>query len=241
MRRLRRMIVAAALIFPLVGGVGSFATPSGTSGRYLVAQSGVTLVVAPRVISDWSQRMAIFGSVASGRANEKVAVQFKACGLYPSQFRDAFETTTNAGGGFSFSEIGPFSLKVSGVYRALSGDAVSAEVPVQQRPYVNLRALANGRLQAGVSATVPFWRKQVVLQSFERRRGAWITVRQLVLTKQQGGAPGAAPPFQTVSTVFVETEPFRAALPRGTTIRVVFPLAQARPCYLAGVSKSLRT
>jgi hypothetical protein len=209
--------------------------------RLVISPGAITLVVQPRVISDWGQRMSIFGSSSSGRANEKVTIQFKACGLTPPQFRDVFETTTRSGGGFSLGEIGPFNLKVSGTYRAISGDSISAEVPVQQRAYVVLRAVRGGRFQAGVSGTLPFWRRQVVLQRYEPRRGIWVSVRRLVLTEQRGGAPGSAPPFQGVSTVFVETEPFRPAVPRRTMLRAVFPLAQARPCYLAGVSKSLRT
>jgi hypothetical protein len=212
--------------------------------RLVVAPGGVTLVVQPRIIRNTSERLTIFGSVASGKADQKVTIQFRACGLQPAQFRDVFETTTRAGGGFSLAELRPFNLGVSGVFRALSGDSVSAGVPVQQRASVGLRALGGGRFQAWVSGVLPFWRRHVLLQRFERARGIWITVRRVVLSEQLGGSSGPAPSFgRTViaASIAVTTEPFRPAVPKGTTIRVVFPLAQARPCYLAGYSQLRRT
>jgi hypothetical protein len=188
--------------------------------RLVVAPSGISLVVLPTIISDTGQRMTIYGSVSSGKAGEMVTVQFKACGLYPIQFRDALETTTTAGGGYSFAQLRPFNLGVSGVFRAVSGDDVSAEVRVQQRASVNLRPRPGGRFEVWVWGKVSFWRRYALLQRFDRSRGVWITVRRLILTEGLG-----------------QTLPFRPAVPKGTQIRAVFPLSQARPCYLAGYSK----
>jgi hypothetical protein len=36
--------------------------------------------------------MTILGSASPARADERVTIQFKACGLNPSQFRDAYES-----------------------------------------------------------------------------------------------------------------------------------------------------
>lgn len=241
MRRLHRMIVAGALVLPVVSGSASLATPSGTAGRQHVATpGGVTLVVRPTTVSSLQQRMTIFGSVDSGRANEEVVVQFKACGLYPLEFRDAFETTTGPGGAFSFEELRPVNRGISGVFRAVAGRAVSAPVPVQQRASVYLRVLRDGRYQATVAAALPFWRRHVVLQRYDRRLGVWATVRKLVLTEQPGGPQGPAPPFAAVVWLNTRTEPFRPRLPRGTQFRAVFPPSQAKPCYLAGVSEVRR-
>jgi hypothetical protein len=209
--------------------------------RLVVAPSAVTLVVQPTVFRSTGERMTIFGSVSSGEAGKKVTIQFKACGLYPPQFRDVFETTTDSGGGYSLAgSDSPFNRGVGGVFRAVSGDSVSAEVRVQQRPFVRLRPLRRGRFEVGVSGTVPFWRKYVVLERFDRRRGVWVKGRRLVLT-EQGGGGGSAPPFQSVPSVNTASEPFRPMLPKGTTFRVVLPLSQARPCYLAGYSDIRQT
>jgi hypothetical protein len=189
--------------------------------RLVVAPSGVTLTVLPTLFTNSSQRMTVYGSVSSGKAGEKVTVQFKACGLYPIQFRDALETTTTAGGGYSFAELQPFNLGVSGAFRALSGNAVSEEVPVRQRASVYLYRHPTGKsYRVSVWGKVSFWRRYVLLQRFERRRGVWITVRRLVLTEDLGG-----------------TLPFRPGVSKGTRIRVTLPLSQARPCYLGASSQ----
>jgi hypothetical protein len=220
-----------------LGGPASAATLAAVDEqlqRLIVAPGGITLVVLPTIIANSSQRLTIYGSVSSGKADQKVAIQFKACGLYPAQFRDAFETTTQQGGGYSLGQR--FNLGVSGVFRAVSGDSVSADVRVQQRASVYLRPTRGGRYTVSVWGTLPFWRRYVLLQRFDRRRGVWITGRRLVLT-DQGGGSGPAPPFQSVVMVGTSTEPFRPVVPKGTMIRAAFPLSQARPCYLAGYSE----
>jgi hypothetical protein len=83
-----------------------------------------------------------------------------------------------------------------------------------------------------VRALTQFWRRHVVVQRFERRLGRWRDVKKVVLT-DSGAAPGS---------MFVWTSAdFNIAVPRGTAIRVVLPLSQARPCYLAGYSNQLQT
>lgn len=208
--------------------------------RLVVGANAVTLVVQPTIVRSMSQRMLIYGSVSSGGAGKKVTIQFKACGSSPPGFRDLLETTTRAGGGFSFAELQPFTMGVSGVFRAVSGDDVSDEVSVQQLAGVFLPYPRNGRFRAGVQATVSLWRRHVLLQRLDRARGTWITMRRLVLTDQQAPLSGPGLPSTPRPTLFL-TERFRPAVKRGTMIRVVFPLSQARPCYLAGVSEVRRT
>jgi hypothetical protein len=204
--------------------------------RLVVAASGATLVVQPRVVRELNQRLTIFGSVASGRAGEKVAVQFKACGASPSQFRDMLETTTRAGGGFSFLELQPFGPGISGVFRAVSGEATSADVPITYHADVFLQYPRGGRTRVSVTGLVSLWRRHVLLQRFDRRRGVWMNVRRVTLT-EQGGGPS---PYPGVHPAIFSSEPFRPGVPRGTQIRAVMPLSQARPCYLAGVSEVRR-
>ena len=175
--------------------------------------------------------MSIFGSVSSATGGEKVTIQFRACGLNPLQFRDAYETTTNRGGGFSVEFPSPVSPKVSGVFRAVHCDSVSAEIPVQHQAPVSLRILGRGRFEAAVTGFTSFWRRYVLLQRYERARGTWVNVRRLVLTEQV---------YWPGSTATVLTTPFRPPVPRGSRIRVVFPLSQAKPCYIAGVSEERR-
>lgn len=198
---------------------------SGAAGGHIVSQSRVTLVVQPTVFTTTGERMTIFGSVDGAGAGRKVTIQFKACGLQPVMFRDAFEMTTESGGRYALDGyLRPFNLGVSGVFRAVSGDDVSAEVPVSQRAAVYMRPVGGGRFEVRVGGrTVSFWRRFVLLQRFERTRGVWVTVRRLVLTEGLGA-----------------TKPFRPGVRKGTMIRAMLPLGQARPCFLAGVSPTWR-
>jgi hypothetical protein len=75
-----------------------------------------------------------------------------------------------------------------------------------------------------VSGKVSFWRRYVLLQRFDRRRGVWITLRRLVLTEDLG-----------------RTDWFRPAVPKGSQIRVLLPASQARPCYVGGPSQIWKT
>ena len=219
-----RAVIVGAAVAGVLASMAPAASDQMTLPRSVAASSDLTLAVQPTVIRSTSDRMTIFGSVSGGEAGKKVTIQFKACGLQPIQFRDAFETTTRAGGGFSLEELRPFNLGVSGVYRAVSGGEVSAEIRVQQRVAVYMRPLSRGRFQVWVGGKVSFWRRFVLLQRFERRRGVWITMRRVVLTEDYG-----------------RTAPFRLSVPKGTQLRAIMPLSQARPCYLAGYGPIFRT
>lgn len=185
------------------------------------AIEAVSLAVRPLV-----NPTTAYGSVASGKAGEKVTVQFKQCGLYPVQFRDRAEVTTEAGGGWSVDIGAP----TNGTFRALSGGAASNEVSVLVRVDVRLAPHGSRKYQVNVVATLPFWKKRVLLQRFDRSRSAWVNVRKLVLDNTFG--PGL---------IWSTTDRFTVKLPRGTTIRAVLPLDQAKPCFLAGYSKLVRT
>jgi hypothetical protein len=229
-RRRGTVIVVGALL--LASALASSVTPTGTASPTVVetaaSPGAVRLIVHPTILRSFTERMTIQGFVSGAGASEKVTVQFKACGLKPLQFRDAYETTTSRGGSFSQEFPPPSSPGISGVFRAVSRDSVSAEVPVYHHAVVTLRLLGGGRLEASVTAKAPFWRRFVVLQ--RRARGAWVNVRRLVLTEQRSA--GSSATFSTVA--------FRPPVPRGTQIRVVFPLSQAKPCYLAGLSEARR-
>jgi hypothetical protein len=222
----RSLIAAGAAAAAILASIAAAASDQMTLPRSAAASSDITLAVQPTIVRSTSDRMTIFGSVSGGEAGKKVTIQFRACGLQPVQFRDAFETTTRAGGGFSLEELRPFNLGVSGVYRAVSGGEVSAEIRVQQRVAVYMRPLSGGRFQVWVGGKVSFWRRFVLLQRFERRRGVWITMRRLALTEGFAGGSSAR---------------FRPRVPRGTQLRAVMPLSQARPCYLAGYGPIFRT
>ena len=116
--------------------------------RVVVAPAAVTINVRPTIYGRQGP-LVVSGSVTSGKEGEKVTLQYKQCGLYPTQFRDEAEVTTHEGGGWGL-ETG---VLANGVFRALSGGDVSNEVQVQKRgrrpprprrPGISLSTWSNG-------------------------------------------------------------------------------------------------
>jgi hypothetical protein len=171
----------------------------------------------------------LYGSVATDRADELVTIQAKDCGAPNSAFRDVAAARTREGGSWSLE----FSTGITSALRAVWKENVSAQITVRQRANVRLLPLAsrNG-FTVTVTGRTQFWRKRVLFQRFDRRLGTWNLVKVVVLT-ETGGFPGYGG-----AATWAE---FRASLPKGTLVRAVFPRSQARPCYLGGVSKLVRT
>ena len=203
----------------LIAGAGAL-TVAIASGA-AAAPEQVTIEARPTV-TRWLQPMTLFGSVDSRRAEEIVTIQARPCGS-PSQFFTNVDTArTSDGGGWSTE----FRVLVNTTLRAVWNDRPSAQITVRARPGVLLRRRAARRFDVSVqgpSGGEMFWRKRVLFQRLDRRLGTWATVKQVVLTDSNGAAT------------------FRASVPRGSLVRAVLPISQARPCYLAGYSSQVRT
>jgi hypothetical protein len=196
--------------------------------RLVVSPAAITITVRPTIYSR-TQALVVSGSVTSGKADERVTLQFKQCGLFPAQFRDHAEVTTHEGGGWGL-ETGVIA---NGVFRAVSGGDVSNEVPVQKRADIRLAPAPPGRYEVQVVERMSFWRKQVLIQRFHRGQRKWLLVKKLRLVNS-GAAPGS-------SYVWSTTDEFVVDVAKGTTIRAVLPLAQAKPCHIGGYSNLLVT
>lgn len=189
--------------------------------RVVVAPAAITITVRPTIYGRQGP-LVVSGAVTSGKAEEKVTVQFRQCGLYPVQFRDHAELTTHEGGGWSL----PTGIGANGTFRALSGGDVSNEVQVQKRVDVRLSPTRSGKYEVNVVERASFWRKRVVIQKYDSRSRKWVKLRTVVL-EDQGAAPGS---------VFVWSTSAKFPLPTKATLRAVLPLDQARPCYIGGYS-----
>ena len=196
--------------------------------RLVVAPAAITITVRP-TINSRTQDLGVSGSVTSGKADEKVTLQFKQCGLYPPPVPRPLEVSTHEGGGWGV-ETGVIA---NGVFRALSGDDVSNEVAVQKRADIRLAPDPPGRYEVQVVERMSFWRKQVLIQRFHRGQRKWLLVKKLRLVNSDA-AGGSAYVWST-------TDEFKVDVARGTTIRAVLPLAQAKPCHIGGYSNLLVT
>jgi hypothetical protein len=212
---MRRRFLAVALVIAAVAGFAAAIAEA-------VASQRVSLAARPTAIR-WGQPATLFGAVDSRRADEIVTIQAKDCGL--TSYTEVAEVTTEAGGSFTTQ----FGRAITTSVRAVWKGEASAPVTIRQAPHVVLDRQARSRFSVGVNARTQFWRKRILIQ--RRRGGAWRTIRSIVLTEQEAAGQGF---------VWSSTE-FRLSVPRRTSLRAVFPLSQARPCYLAGVSNTFRT
>jgi hypothetical protein len=181
---------------------------------------------ADRTVLEASDRVRLRGAIEPGRVGEIVEVEVRDCGQ-PS-FRGVAGTTTEQGGQWSL-EYGP---GISTTIRAVWKEDESLPIRLQQRASVSVYSTPSGKLSVSVLAKTPFWRKRVLLQ--RRVGGSWKPVREIVLTEQIATTSG------TVSAVITRAR-LRSPVPRGSLVRAILPAAQARPCYLAGVSVPRRT
>ena len=188
--------------------------------RLVVAAERVTLRVQPTVIGAraGTTRVRVSGIAEGARAGEAVTIQGKTCGL--RFFRVIGGAVTEADGGW-WNYVYPSKLTT---LRAVWRDETSAEVTVRVQAFVTIRRRSARRFEVSVGG--PFWRKHITIQRFDNRLGSWSAVKSVVLTDDYGIGVRAM---------------FTLPVPKGTLIRAVFPRSLAAPCFLAGVSNSLRT
>jgi hypothetical protein len=186
--------------------------------RLVVASERVTIAARP-TIARLGEPVSIFGSVESPRTDEIVTIQAKDC--RQQFFRDFASARTREGGAWSTQTW----TNVNTTLRAVWNGHTSAEIFVRKRAGILLRQRSPKRFSVSVQnhAGAMFWRRHFLFQRFERRLGTWVIVRRVVLTESDG------------STTFT------ASVPKGSLVRAVIPLSQARPCYAAGYSPLLRT
>lgn len=204
------------------------AVAQGQLNRLVVSAAEITLVARP-TIHNRNQLVMLFGSVDSGKANEDVFIEGKECGA--TEFHEVGGAHTIAGGGWT-SQYAPY---ITTTLRAVWKGSRSATVTVRDRAWVQLQRVqrpARGfDFQVAVRAfRLQFWKRHVIVQRFDRRLGRWIDLKKAVLTDTGGMG----------DFVWSRGE-FSVVVPKGTRVRAVFPLSQARPCYIAGYSNQLTT
>jgi hypothetical protein len=199
--------------------------------RLLVAADRVTIFVQPSVVSNPRNRsIRLYGSIDSDKANESIAIQAKDCGS--DAFRLVAGATSESGGAWSTLYWPAANTTV----RAVWNDVASPQIAVRVRVYVGLYKRRDGKsLRVVASGIDNFWRKRVEIQRFERRLGTWRRLRTVVLS-DSGGNRGSGPNTGQSGSL----ADFAPRVPRGTLLRAVMPSSQAKPCYLAGTSATLR-
>ena len=202
----------------IVGIVGlALAAPAGGG-----VEASVSLSARPTTLG-WAQPATLFGAVDSREAGQRVTIETKTCPL--TSFREVAVAETGDGGAFTL----PFGAGANAVVRAVWRNATSAPVQLRQTPRLQLDKRGRGSFQVGGASQGQLWRKQVQIQ--RRAGGKWVNVKTVTLSKSQGTSGQAF--------IWIEAD-FKASVPRGSLVRAVLSAAQARPCYLATVSNTVR-
>jgi len=207
----------AAVAFVLQPSAGAKST------SLVIASQRVTIAARPPVLAG-NQAATLYGSVDSGKAEEVVTIQAKDCGQ--RSFTGVASATTRSGGAWT-ADYWP---RITTTLRAVWKGAASAPIMVRQHAFVALYHRSSSRFEVFVSGKWSFWHKRVLLQ--RRDGGSWATVKSVLLT-ETGAQPGSSQAWASAE--------FKASIPKGSLVRAVLPLSQARPCYLAGVSATVRT
>ena len=196
-------------------------------GFRAAAEETISWSVRPLIVR-WDELVIATGTIGSGQAGQLVTIQQRVCDQ--QTWRDVGEATTTDGGTWSVD----FLTRISGLLRATSGGATTDSVQLMQRPYVFFSQRPPGRFRAGVQAQRQYWHRRMRIDRFDRARGAWVTVKRVLITKTEGDGGGG------MSDIASTTDRFRIDVPKGTNLRAVLPTEVGRPCYIAGVSPIVR-
>ena len=181
----------------------------------------VTLQARSTILRTGEFGVGVYGTI-SGAEGEYVAVTGKECGIPGASFRAIGGATTTAGGNWETTA----NINTTTTLRAVWKEAASDTVVVRARAYVRL-AKQRGSFVLTVGLQVGrLDGKRVTIQRLTP--SGWKRVQTVVMKSGGYGAWG-------------EERGLRFKVPKGTMIRAVLPLAQAKPCYLAGYSNLVRT
>ena len=178
----------------------------------------VTLFADPGIVRRY-ENVSLFGRVEGGTAGSRVLIQVKQCG------QRAFWTATSADPHTDGTWSTGAFVVTNSFYRARWGNATSDVVLVRKRATLTLAQAAPRRFELNVNG-VRLAGKRVLIQRFNPRgTGTWVRLRSLALPRGGG--------------TWIDVS-FALSLPRGSLVRAVLPLSQARPCYVGGYSNMLR-
>jgi hypothetical protein len=188
----------------------------------LASTDGVTIFARPTVIG-WNQLATLSGAAQGAGVEDVVAIEAKECG--GAFYRTLVEVHVNAGGGWT-QAMGAWATTS---FRARWKARTSSAVTIRKQAGVSLvRSRSGPSFVVAVTAKRSFWRKRVEIQ--RRQAGGWRTVKTLVLTDS----------VRSTGVVSASEATFRLAVPKGTQLRAMLPLREARPCYVQSVSRTLR-
>jgi hypothetical protein len=202
------------------------ATCAGAAVVSAAAAPGVTLKVKRAAIV-YGQEVTLSGKIPVARAGQKVILKARTCRFLGAVRVRTLRTRKN--GSFSF-RLGP-TLRT--VYSVAWGKRASRQVTVGVAPQVSLSKAGARTFSISVSAGggSNFEGMQALLQHAVGKKWSTLAVLPLKLTS----------PPTALTSVSSGTAQVQLPAERHPAYRAVFPLGEAKPCYRAGISKTLKT
>lgn len=199
-------------------------------GAVLAATAGaappvvMTLTATPTSVA-YGGKVMLSGQLSTKQPNQQIGIQSTPCGS--TKRSKVGNVRTGADGTFTFGVDPALATSYEGSYK----NGMSPVVPVTVKPVLELTRVARGSFKAKATAGQALTGKFVLFQRYAKLRKRWVQVKRLAL--------GPAVPGPTKPTM-VSSVSFRAKLVRGTRVRMMITAAQAGPCYLAALSKTIR-
>jgi len=201
----------------LATGVGAVAVSA-------AAAPAVALKVSPGAIV-YGQEILLNGKIPVARGGQKVIVRAHTCRFTKAVPVRTLKTRKN--GSFSF-RIGP-TLRT--VYSVAWGARVSRKVTVGVAPQMSLTKAGVGTYAISVSAGGGSTFEGMLAQLQRAVGHKWRTV----------GTASLKLVSSPTALTAVSSGTVKVKVPRHSALRAVFPLNQAKPCYRAGISSTLKT
>jgi plastocyanin len=179
--------------------------------------------VAPKAVV-YGGKSTLSGKLASGQSGQQIKVQALACGETKSKAVATVTTTT--GGAFSY-QAQP-SKKTA---YTLSNKGLTAGAAVTVAPSLQLSKVKRHHYKLQISAAQSFVGKVATFQRYRPKLKHWVKVKRVPL---KASAPGTAPTVVTSAA-------FRSGIKAHLRVRVSLGPKQVGSCYLAGLSKTIRS
>jgi hypothetical protein len=219
-RAARRRRISAGVLVALVLGMalGYWAIPQEEPAIGAADPPQVSIAPSQNVTGMYDP-VEVKGRIVARKAGEQVTLEENVCGRGWTQM--AGDQTTGTGE-FTFTLFGVTGLRGNTMLRARWGSNLSNVVRISVRASVMLRQKSRRLFKADVVSFRSLFGRTAHLERY--RSGQWRVVARGRLRDQGGGWTEVV---------------FGANLPKGTIVRAVVPLSQARPCHLAGFSNML--
>jgi plastocyanin len=229
------------------GGAVPLAIPAGQSATCTFSSAGKfkfsdpaskkkafrgTITVTPPLVSSvtatpknvlYGHTSTIAGKVASGQSGQSVQISEQGC---RGTSTVAATVTTTAGGAFSYQ-----AQPVDNTSYTLSSQGLTSSISIGVKPRLHLAKIGAHRYKLQVFAAQNFLGTRATFQRYRASVKRWVAVKRVK--------------FQTAvnkkSPTVITSVKFRSGIRAHLRVRASLGPKQARPCYLAGRSNTIRS